>query len=63
MSKKENGSDALFGMKSICRYLDGISEATVLKLHREFDLPIKKLNGIWQGSKEKLDKWSKKQAA
>ena len=60
--KKKDESDVLFGMKSICEYLDGISEATALKFHREFDLPIKKLGGIWQGSKAKINEWSRRQA-
>jgi predicted DNA-binding transcriptional regulator AlpA len=56
--------DLLFGMKEICAYV-GKSEATILKYQRELALPIKKGSkngdtGIWIGSKEKIDEWSRK---
>jgi len=54
-------SNLLIGMKAICRYLNNISEATVLKWHRELDLPIKKTakSGYWVGNKIKIDEWSR----
>lgn len=55
--------DILVGMKAICQYLHGVSEATALKWQRELGLPIRKsdangTNGVWIGSREKLDAWS-----
>jgi hypothetical protein len=57
MSKDQKG-DLLSGMKSICQHLNGISEATVLKWYREYDLPIRKAGGVWIGSRKKMDQWS-----
>jgi hypothetical protein len=62
MSNEPKG-DLLVGMKAICRHLHGISESTVLKWHRELDLPIRKSDkngnaGIWIGSRKKLDDWA-----
>jgi len=53
--------DVVTGMKAIAQ-LVGASESTVLKWHRELDLPIKKGSkkgdsGIWIGSKKKIDEW------
>lgn len=64
MAKKEQ-SDLLYGMREIRQYLGGRGEATVLKMHREYGLPIyqKEAEGIWMGSKAKIDEWSKGQAA
>jgi len=61
--QQQEASDLLVGMKAICEYLGGISEATALKYHRELDLPIRKSSkngdsGIWLGSRKKLDAWS-----
>ena len=48
----------LTGMKDIARHL-GRSEATVLKLHREYGLPIKKIAGGWIGHIDTIDEWAK----
>ena len=56
-SLSEN-SDVLSGMKSICKYLDGVSETTALKWYREYEMPIQKRNGIWVGSKKEIEKWN-----
>lgn len=53
--EKRNGNN-LIGMKEICQVL-GVSEATALKWHREYEMPIKKVDGIWIGSRKKLDEW------
>lgn len=63
MTKEREKGDLLVGMKVICQYLGGISEATALKFHRELDLPIWKsakngTAGIWLGSRRRLDEWS-----
>jgi len=50
-------SEILIGMKAIRQVLNNISEATVLKWHRESDLPIKKKGGQWVCSRSKLEKW------
>jgi hypothetical protein len=55
--QKEQKGDLLSGMKAICQYLNNVSEATVLKWHRECGLPIKKAAGIWVGSRRGLDRW------
>ena len=59
MAKNEEtlGNNKLIGMKEICNHMRGISEATVLKWHRELDMPIKKRGGIWCATKTKLDAW------
>ena len=64
MAAKKEQSDLLFGMKEIRQYLGGRGEATVLQLHREYDLPIyqKKAEGVWMGSRIKIDEWSRKMA-
>jgi hypothetical protein len=56
----KGAADLLVGMKAICQFLHGISEATALKWHRELGLPIKKAgeNGYWVGSRSKIDAWS-----
>lgn len=56
MSTNNLDDNKLIGMKSICNYLH-ISEATALKWHREYDLPIKKVGGIWIGTKTKINQW------
>lgn len=63
MSAKNNSKscDIVKGMKAITQ-LVGASESTVLKWHRELDLPIKKGSkngdsGIWIGSRKKIDEW------
>lgn len=50
-------SEILMGMKAICQLLNGISEDTALKWHREAGLPIKKVGGIWTGSRSRIEKW------
>lgn len=44
------------GMKEICTFL-GRSEATVIKLHRENELPIKKAGGGWTAHRDVLERW------
>lgn len=56
-----NECDVVRGMKAISK-LVGASESTVLKWHRELDMPIKKGgkngdSGVWIGSKKKIDEW------
>jgi len=53
---KENG-DVLIGMKAVCQALNGVSEETALKWHRQSGLPIKKKGGVWVGSKANIEKW------
>lgn len=48
----------LNGMKEISAYV-GKTEATVLKLHREYDLPMKKVAGCWMSHAESIDNWLK----
>lgn len=49
-------ADLLVGMKAICTFLR-MSEATVLKWHREYDdFPVKK-NGGYVSSRHKLNIW------
>lgn len=58
MSKKTEveQSDVLVGMKAICNFLN-LSDATVLKYHREYDdFPLKK-NGVYVSSRSKLNAW------
>jgi len=59
MAEKLN--NLLIGMKAICQFLNGISEATALKWHRELGLPIKKTSqsGYWVGSRTKIEEWSR----
>lgn len=52
-------TDILVGMKAICQALNGVSEETALKWHREAALPIKKAGGIWTGSRSRIEKWWK----
>lgn len=61
---KTDSGDLLVGMKAICRYLNGISEATALKYYRELSMPMRKsdvngTSGQWLASKTKLDEWSR----
>lgn len=58
--KEQHSPNLLVGMKAICGYLNNVSEATVLKWHRELDLPIRKTgkSGYWVGSKTTIDAWS-----
>lgn len=58
----DQAPDLLIGMKAICRYI-GKTEVTVLKYHRELDLPIRKsdkngTSGQWISSKTKIDQWA-----
>ena len=53
--------DLIVGMKALCEVLN-VSEATVLKWHRELGLPIKKGSkngdaGVWIGSLSKINVW------
>lgn len=64
MAKKEQqNNNKLIGMKAICQHMNGISESTVLKWFREMDMPINKIDGIWYGSKKKLDVWFEEKMA
>ena len=58
-------SDLLYGMKEIRQYLGGRSESTVLKMHREYALPIfqKEAAGVWMASRSRIDEWSRMMAA
>lgn len=47
---------ALHGMKAISDYY-GRSEATVLKLHREFGFPLRKDTGAWISDRALIDDW------
>ncbi len=47
---------ALVGMKQICGYVNR-SEATVLVLIREWDMPARKICGIWESDTELIDRW------
>ena len=50
----------LVGMKAIRSFL-GRSEATVLKLKAEYpDMPICKVEGVWESDTEKLTAWRQK---
>ena len=49
----------LIGMKDICKHLQ-VSESTALTWHREYQMPIKKLKGIWMSTRTALDKWFEK---
>ncbi|MCK9172020.1 MAG: hypothetical protein RBR03_09020 [Desulfuromonas thiophila] len=48
----------LNGMKEISAFL-GRSIPTVLKLHRDYDMPIKKVEGIWVAHRDNLEDWWK----
>ena len=52
----KRSEDILNGMKEIECYLNR-SAPTVLKWHYNMGLPIRKLGGIWEGSKKGIDKW------
>ncbi|OGQ60748.1 MAG: hypothetical protein A3J24_06465 [Deltaproteobacteria bacterium RIFCSPLOWO2_02_FULL_53_8] len=56
---QDTRSRILIGMKDISRALNGVSEETVLKWHRESDLPIKKNGGVWTGSLDNILEWWK----
>jgi hypothetical protein len=43
-------------MKAIANYVHR-SEPTVLLLIRNYDLPAKKVGGIWESDTEAIDKW------
>lgn len=51
----------LRGMNDICKYMD-IGSHTALRWCRQFALPIRKIDGIWIGSKSSIDKWIKEQS-
>lgn len=52
----KRSDDSLQGMAEIEIYV-GRSAPTVLKWHLTMDLPIKKLGGVWEGSKKAIDRW------
>jgi hypothetical protein len=54
MIKKSD--DILKGMLEISAYINR-SEATVIRLVNSFEFPAKKVCGIWESSKKKVDKW------
>ncbi|RKY08154.1 MAG: hypothetical protein DRP56_04580 [Planctomycetota bacterium] len=55
-SKKD--TDILIGMDQIRPVLNNISEATVIRIKRDFEnFPIKKLRGQWVSSRKKLEDW------
>jgi len=37
--------------------MNNVSEATTTSWHREYGMPIKKVGGIWIGSRNRLDVW------
>jgi len=47
---------ALVGMIEIAQYVRR-SEATVLKLHREYEFPAVKIGGTWESDTAKIDQW------
>ncbi len=57
--EKIKSETALTGMCEIAQYLN-LSHPTILKLHREYDLPISKLDGIWISDRVAIDKWRQK---
>lgn len=48
--------DALVGMKAICEYYMR-SEPTILGLIRDSGFPARKIGGIWEASKSRVDSW------
>lgn len=46
----------LVGMKEICNYLRR-SEATVLNMIRDMDLPARKVLGVWESDTGLIDEW------
>lgn len=54
---ENKGNDILIGMKAIRQVLNDVGEATVLKWHRESDLPMKKKGGQWVSSRSKIERW------
>ena len=55
----KKSKDLLQGMLEICAYINR-SEATVIKLIQRDGFPAKKIGGIWESSKKKVDKWRDK---
>lgn len=55
----KKSKDLLQGMLEICAYINR-SEATVIKLIHSSEFPAKKIGGIWESSKKKVDKWRDK---
>ncbi len=58
VEKKEKSKVAgsLSGMQAIADYVNR-SESTVLKLIRDADFPAKKIGGVWEAKKTKVDVW------
>jgi len=54
---KNNG--ALSGMKRISEYVSR-SEPTVLAWIRNNGFPARKIGGIWESKKDKIDEWKEK---
>ena len=46
----------LSGLKEIAAHMRK-SETTVLKLHREYALPMRKVGGVWESHTESIDRW------
>jgi hypothetical protein len=53
---KKDADDLLLGMKAICSYVHR-SEPTVLSLVRSSGFPAKKIGGIWESWKSRIDQW------
>lgn len=49
-------SRSLVGMKDICQYMQR-SEASVLRLIRDYDFPAKKIMGIWESHTILIERW------
>lgn len=54
--EKSNGSEALLGMKEICDYIRR-SEATVLKMIRDYGFPARKIEERWVSDRRLIDRW------
>jgi len=46
----------LVGMKQICEHMRR-SETTVLALHRDMDLPMRKIGGVWESDTDLIAEW------
>jgi hypothetical protein len=55
---------ALSGIKEITAFCGSIglprSDVSILKLHHEEGLPMKKLGGIWESDKDLIVEWRKR---
>ena len=52
----------LTGMKRITEYLE-LSETTVLKLHRQYRLPMRKIGGLWMADTDLIESWRRDKIA